>query len=91
MIQARPSPDRRRMVLVLNRAIAALHDVLAIRSRAEIRIGVYDPVGRIEELRSLKNHLYDMLVTMPARTARCLVRKIEDVHGGYLKSMWSGG
>jgi hypothetical protein len=39
-------------------------------------------VGRIEELRSLEDHLYNMLVTMPTRTARRLVRKIEYVHFG---------
>ena len=38
-------------------------------------------MGRIEKLGSFKNHLDDMLVTMPARTARCVVTEIEDVHG----------
>lgn len=88
MIQTCPSPDRRRMILIFDRAIAALGDCLATRGCAEIRGHVQDPVCGVQELRSFQNHLHDMLVTMPARTARCLVGKIEDVHRwGYLKPL----
>ena len=80
MVEAGASPDGRRVVLVPNREIAALLNTLALRSRAKIRIHRNDPVGRIEKLRGLENHFDNMLITMPARTTRCLVRKIKDVH-----------
>lgn len=82
VVQARARPDGRRVVLVPNRLIATLRDCLTKRGRAEIRGLLYDPVRRIEKLRSLENHLDHVLVTMPTRTARRLVRKIEYVHFG---------
>jgi hypothetical protein len=36
----------------------------------------------IEELGRLKDHFDNVLVTVPARTARGLVGQIEDVHSG---------
>lgn len=61
------------MVLVSNRLIAPLRLVLLEGGGGEVR-GAENPVGRIEKLRRLQNHLYDMLVTMPTRTARWFVR-----------------
>jgi len=39
-----------------------------------------DPVGRVEELRRLEDHLDNVLVTVPSCTARWLMGQIEDVH-----------
>jgi hypothetical protein len=73
VIQALTSPDCRGVVLVLNRLIAPLRLVLLERCGGEIR-RAENPVGRVEKLCRLQNHLYNMLVTMPTRTARWFVR-----------------
>lgn len=42
--------------------------------------GGQEPVGGIEQLGCLQDHLDDVLVTVPARAARRLMGQIEDVH-----------
>lgn len=82
VVEAGTGPDGRRVLLVLNRQVAALLGALTLRGRTEIWLDLNNMMGRVEKLSGLKNHLDDMLVAMPARTARCLVTQIEDVHGG---------
>ena len=73
VVKTLASPDCRGVVLILNRLIAPLRLILLERSRGEIG-RAKDPVGGVEKLRCLQNHLYNMLVTMPTRTARWFVR-----------------
>ena len=67
LINRLPCPDCRRMFRIPDRLVAPL-TLLGFRSRREIR-GAENPVRRIQELRRLQNHLDNMLVTMPTRTA----------------------
>jgi hypothetical protein len=39
-----------------------------------------NPVGRVEELGRLEDHLDNVLVAVPSCTARWLMRQIEDIH-----------
>jgi len=82
MVQALASPNRGRVVLVLNRTITTLLCVLSVGRSQKVRAfwAGQEPMRRIQELGRLQNHLYDMLVTVPARTTRRLVRQIKDIH-----------
>lgn len=84
VVEAGTGPDGRRVLLILNREVAALLGALPLRSRGEIGITLDDVMSRVEKLGGLKNHLDDMLITMPTRTARCLVTEIEDIHAGVI-------
>lgn len=81
VVQTLTHPDSRRMLRIADRLVAVLCGIaLECRSRAKVRGLTEDPVGRVQELRGFQNHLDNVLVTMPTRTARWFVRKIEDVH-----------
>ena len=53
VIQAGAGPDGRRVLLVLNREVAALLGALPLRSRSEIRIAIDDMMSRVEKLGGL--------------------------------------
>ena len=80
MLQALAHPNRTRVVLVLYRTITPLGNVLPKGRSPEIRRPLQEPMRGIQQLRRLQNHLHHMLVTVPARTTRWLVREIKDVH-----------
>lgn len=80
MVLALTRPDCTGMLLVSDGFVTPLFRTLSTRSSCKVRFRE-DPVSRIEKLRRLENHLYDMLVAMPSRTARWFVRYVEYVHG----------
>ncbi len=50
--------------------------------------GIGEPMRTVQELRSFKDHLYDMLVAMMFRSNASVKREEEDVHsGGRLTSL----
>ena len=53
VVQTGASPDSRRVLLVLNREIAALLGPLPLGSRAKIWLTVKNPVCRVEKLGGL--------------------------------------
>jgi len=80
MVLAFTRPYCRWMFLVSDGFVTPLLGTLSTRGSCKVRFRE-NPVRRVEKLGRLKNHLYDMLVTMPSRTARWFVRYVEYVHG----------
>ena len=86
MIKALAHPDRTWVILVLNRLIATLRQALPKRRRREIW-NTETPMRRVKKLCRFQNHLHNMLITMPTRTARWFVRKVEYIHRGVGRRM----
>lgn len=86
--QALTDPNRTRMFWIADGQVAVLRrGTLAERRGSEVRLLAtayscdgQNPVRSIEQLRRLQNHLDNVLIAVPARTARRLLRKKEDVH-----------
>lgn len=78
-------PNGTGMLRVVDRHIAAIMGPLGRRGGG-VKVGLQagrlgkNPVGRIEQLGRLQNHLNNMLVAVPPRAACCLVMQIEDIH-----------
>ena len=89
MVLALTRPDSRRMLLVSDGFVAPLFGTLSTGCRCKVWLRE-NPVGSVEELGRLENHLYDMLVTMPSCTARWFVRYVEYVHGWKSGSLLDG-
>lgn len=64
-------PECRRMLRIPDRLVAPL-TCSRQRSRREVR-SAESPVRSVKKLGSLQDHLHNMLVTMPTRTARWFV------------------
>lgn len=85
VLAALSCPDGAWMILIPDRLVAPL-PIAPPRSRGEVWNGArrcrgcQDPMSRIEKLTGLEDHLDNMLITMPARTARRLMGQIEDIH-----------
>jgi hypothetical protein len=89
MVLALTRPDCTGVLLVSDGFVSPLFRTLSTRSSCKVRFRE-DPMSRIEKLRRLENHLYDMLVTMPSSTARWFVRYVEYVHGWKPGSLLDG-
>ena len=89
MLQALTDPNGARVLRIADRQVAALRGrAFAERCSGQVRFysgsDGQNPVRSIEQLRSLQNHFDHMLIAVPARTARRLLRQKEDVHVGAL-------
>ena len=71
--EARASPQGGRMLHVPDRHVSGLSGQTA-RGTREVRCHIEHPMSRIKELGSLKDHLHHMLIAMPARASRRLLR-----------------
>jgi hypothetical protein len=72
MLQTLPGPNCTRMIRIMDRKVAANPTAVQRRRRKARKSPnrhLCTPMRRVEELGSLQNHLDDVLITMPTRTA----------------------
>jgi hypothetical protein len=81
VLQTLPHPEGTRVARIPDRTVPELPIAPPGRS-TEVRLHIQDPMGRIQELRGLQDHLHHMLVTVPAGAAARLSRQEEYVHDG---------